>query len=399
VFPPHTVDTLSIMALHQNVYMALRAGAAPWFPSLLRQPKQVGDFTDSGRRKMPALMCGADGNYLALTYRQIDTFFRAAKRGINPPDTMKTLEADPDPASFQADKQSLVPRNATAVAQPARRAAELHHVAKGNPVSSRPVISVGNCTPGLEVDFRAVWRRVFEGIVLREYDNLVMEVEPGFAKKYGELKLHRLLRVEYESAAGLHREFVTMTQQIGPNPHDPVTESAVLSWDGNPLGYAPLEWSNLLADMLHERAGKTVTCFFTAEPSPLEMPGWDEDEKHIKLTMKVRPFFEDDTALISRELAQPGELTQGLCSPWQNDYRECSCYYWASARPDFVNVEASATGASVGDNWLQKKHDGSYVPDDYADDRLVMYDDLFRDWEKWLRFAVQGKDAPDESKE
>ena len=42
-------------------------------------------------------------------------------------------------------------------------------------MSSRPETSVGNCCPGLEFDFRAVWRRIFEGITLREYDSLVME--------------------------------------------------------------------------------------------------------------------------------------------------------------------------------------------------------------------------------
>ena len=98
--------------------------------------------------------------------------------------------------------------------------------------------------------------------------------------------------------------------------------------------------------------------------------------------LEVRPFFEDDTAVISEALAKAGELTQGLCSPWQNDYRECSCYYWASARPDFVNVETDANGLSDGDNWFQRKRTGSYVPDDYADSRLVMYDELFREWEK-----------------
>ena len=33
-----TVDTLSVMALHQQVYAALRGGAAPWFVRLLRSP-------------------------------------------------------------------------------------------------------------------------------------------------------------------------------------------------------------------------------------------------------------------------------------------------------------------------------------------------------------------------
>ena len=38
------------------------------------------------------------------------------------------------------------------------------------------------------------------------------------------------------------------------------------------------------------------------------------------------------------------------------------------------------------------------MPDDYADVRLVLYDDLFNEWEKWLRFAIQGKDAEGEAK-
>jgi hypothetical protein len=395
VFAPHSADTLAIMGLHQRVYAAMRAGAAPWFPALLRKPGEVADFTDSGRRKMPALMCGADGNYLALTHRQIRTIYKAAGRPLDIPDTDVTLEADPAPSL-------LVPRNASA-SLPARRAVELHHVAAGNPLSSRPITSIGNCTPGLEVDFRAVWRRVFEGIVLREYDNLVMEVEHT---KYRRLVGHRLLKVAYDRPAEgstgnrkrQSRSFLTMTTQIGPNPYDTATESVVLSFGANPQGFAPLEWSNLLAFMLHDCAGKTVTCTFTAERAQLDMVGWDEAAEHIEMPFRVREFFEGDTSVISPALAQPGELTQGLCSPWQNDYRECSCYYWASARPDFINVEASPAGMSVGDNWLQKARTGSYVPDDYADVRLVLYDDLFNEWEKWLRFAIQGKDADGEAK-
>jgi hypothetical protein len=69
------------------------------------------------------------------------------------------------------------------------------------------------------------------------------------------------------------------------------------------------------------------------------------------MRLRVRQFFQSGTAVISRALAEPGELTQGLCSPWQNDFRECSCYYWAASRPDYV---------------------------DYADSRLIDYDDLKR---------------------
>jgi len=36
---------------------------------------------------------------------------------------------------------------------------------------------------------------------------------------------------------------------------------------------------------------------------------------------------------------RPGELTQSLCSPWQHDFRDCGCTYWASNHPDIVHVE------------------------------------------------------------
>ena len=82
VMAPGTVDTFAAMTLHQQAYAALRGGAAPWFVRLLRQPNEVADFTDHGRRKMPALMCGADNNYLALTWRQIHTIKKTA---LDPP--------------------------------------------------------------------------------------------------------------------------------------------------------------------------------------------------------------------------------------------------------------------------------------------------------------------------
>ncbi len=390
VFAPHTADTGAILALHQRAYAALRAGAAPWFPVLLRKPDEVGDFTDGGRRKMPALMAGADGNYLALTHRQIDAVARAAARSFDMPEVDLTIEADTDPGRL------LVPRNESAK-RAKQRAADLHHVAGGNPVSSRPVTSVGNCTPGLEVDFRFAWRRVFTGLLLREYDNLVMRVEDP---QHDDLHFHRLLRVEYPAPDGVGvRAFDTTTTQIGPNPYDTTAESVVLSYEANPNGVAPLEWSNLLARVLHERSGQTVTCFFTKEKAELDNPRFEESSRktYVVRQLVVRPFFEGDSALISRELAQPGELTQGLCSPWQNDYRECSCYYWASARPDFVNVETGPDGKSAGDNWFQKRRSGAYVPDDYVDSRLVLYDDLFNRWEKWLRYSIRGEDAPEEA--
>ena len=394
VMPPQTVDTLMITQLHEQVYAALQGGAETWFASLIRRPEEVSDFTDYGRRKMPAMMCGADNGYLALTRRQIDTIERAAR-------LIGVTDAAPKALpSSDAPLPALTARNATARAR--YRTALINHKAKGNPISSTPVTSVANCCPGLEMDFRAVWRRVFEGITLREYDNLVVTCDRAALKALygfdGDLTAHRLLAVR------MGDEMVEFTAPIvGPAPSDPLNQ-ILLTTDLNPKGRAPLEWSNALAPILRHRQGKTVTCIFTQERSEFHDsydPPEDGPSPYLEIDFNVRNFFadaglepaDDDSILIARALAEAGELTQGLCSPWQNDYRECSCYYWASARPDFVNAEISPDGLSSGDNWLQKKRSGNYVPDDYEDTRLIDYDDLFDRWEELLRFQLRGRDV------
>ena len=82
IMAPSLVDTAAVLALHQNVLAALRSGTAPWFADVLRDHDEVGDLTAKGRRKMPALMRGADGRSLALTRRQVDLVRLAARQAI-----------------------------------------------------------------------------------------------------------------------------------------------------------------------------------------------------------------------------------------------------------------------------------------------------------------------------
>jgi hypothetical protein len=178
---------------------------------------------------------------------------------------------------------------------------------------------------------------------------------------------------------------------IGPSPADPDKQVPII-WDHNPNGVFSLEWSNALAYAMR-RQGEEIECYFTAAPSAEPQP-WlpDKVDQYRKVTLRVRHFFEAETAVISDDLAAPGELTQGLCSPWHNDLRECSCYYWAGSRPDYINVEPTPSGGSRGDNWFQRARTRDYVPDDYVDPRLIGFDDLFLEWERILAFQIGGKD-------
>lgn len=251
---------------------------------------------------------------------------------------------------------------------PKNLSAQLAYRGRGNPPGTHPSSAIANCFPGLEFDFRNVWRRILVGLEFHEATNLVVGVEAGVPEAQG-LENHQLVSVDGQP--------VTAPVQGPRVPGGPSVQ----------LDTTNLEWSNALANVL-QKAGTRVSCVFLA-------PGGGGT---VTAELEVRRLFAQDpggapTLAIAKEVAQPGELTQSLCSPWQNDYLECACYYWAASRPDFVNVEAGPDGKAQGHNWLHKNR-GPQTPKIYSlrrSDR-VSYEDLFRNWEQELQFEIEGKD-------
>lgn len=356
IFDPMVAESLAIRARHERVLLALESGSLVWFARILREHDKVGDLTDEGRRRMPGMMRNADGRHLALTRRQVSVIRAASdyilRHGMRPR----------DPVDDQA---------ATGV-RPLNRSAQLAYRAQGNPPNSLPDTAISNSYPGLEMDFRNVWRRVLKGIVLHESLNFVLDVKDP---RHSQLKGMFILEI-----AG-----IALTAPItGPDANGfvgPLKDSF-----GNDR--MALEWSNALAEVLHKHQGKEVDCAFQSI----------DGKQQVTASLLVNHFFEPDSALIAKDLVEPGALTQSLCAPWQNDYRECACFYWAANRPDYVNVEPSANGASVGNNWMQKDRTAStprfYISDDWQDERLYSHLDLVTHWEQVLRFIIANQDEP-----
>jgi len=239
---------------------------------------------------------------------------------------------------------------------PANLTAQLLHRAAGNPPSTGVAAAVSNAFPGLEFDFRNLWRRLLVGIELHEAGGDVVAADDP-----------QLRGTTLVSVAGR----AMLTPVTGPGVRPDVPPSA-------------LELSNAFAEIV-PLAGTDVECVFE-----------NDDGASITKTLRVRDVFAHSEegrplAALNDELVQPGELTQSLCSPWQNDYRECACYYWAASRPDYVNVEPDAAGTSNGNNWLDtKRSSAEYLRE--GSPGLVTYDELFRDWQGKLRFIVGGRD-------
>ncbi len=261
------------------------------------------------------------------------------------------------------------------------RMAAIHHRADGNPASTLPSSAISNCFPGLEYDFKNFWKRVFAGIEFLEWDNYVVSADDS---KLEGLIHHRLMKVDGRPIV------VPVT-----GPSIPGGESSALATGALNGGFTPgvvtIEWSNALA-FISKNHGQKVTCHFTREKTNenLLVPTNPEDLLEVELT--IRQIFEGNSAVPDVNYLQPGELTQTLCSPWQHDYRECSCYYWPASRPDYVNVVPTSDGISTGDNWLSKERSGQYILDDRKDTRLVTYQELFMSWEKQLQFQIRGQD-------
>ncbi len=265
--------------------------------------------------------------------------------------------------------------------EPRNLSAQLSYRGRGNPPVSHPSSAISNCFPGLEFDFRAIWRRIFVGIELTESNNLVIEAAGPLAPLQG----CRLLKIDGRPVS------VVTRGPIFPRRVDTLTSA------GNPDAVAFLEWSNTIA-MMFDKQGKTVSCEFTAQPADKEVLPGNPDVKTRTVELEVRHIFEQvqidgafaNLPVLAEPLAQPGELSQGLCSPWQNDYRECACYYWAASRPDYVNVTAADDGTSRGDNWMQRERSGTYLPDNRDPVLTLAYDDLFTRWESVLKFVIRG---------
>ncbi len=354
VFDPEVADALAIRTRHERVLLALESGSLAWFARVLREYDKVGDLTDEGRRKMPGMMRNADGRHLALTRRQVSKVKAIA-----------AYIAKNGAKNEVADAEQKI--------RPFNLAAQLEYRARGNPPNSRPDSAISNAYPGLEMDFRNVWRKILEGIILHESVNFVIEAE----------------RPEYEPLKGmliLCIAGIPVTAPVcGPNADGVIGPLKDQTFKQEGMA---LEWSNALATVVHEHTGEEVDCDFES---------LDHKQK-VSVKLKVRSFFDQGTAVIARDIAEPGALTQTLCAPWQNDYRECACFYWAANRPDFVNVEVTSSGSAAGNNWMQKDRTLTtpkvYINDDWIDDRLLSHTDLIQNWEKLLRFIIGNQDEP-----
>jgi len=149
----------------------------------------------------------------------------------------RTAAATALPLAVQAMEGTFAPKSIDA----GQLHEQMSYRAAGNPPGTLPTTAISNCFPGLEFDFRNVWKHILKGIELHESDNLVVgtDADPALSK----LRFRRLIRIRIGDAP---HELVISVH--GPN------DRGVADAD---FGASALEWSNALAIVVRA-AGTTV---------------------------------------------------------------------------------------------------------------------------------------------
>jgi hypothetical protein len=262
--------------------------------------------------------------------------------------------------------------------------AQLQYRAAGNPPSASPDAAISNSFPGLEMDVRHLFTRLFAGIQLHEGSNFVVSVDDDAPPALHELANgYLLVRVGTVD--------VTVPVKGPRHPGGPDVALTNQSVGGTTMA---LEWSNALAEIVREHAGGSVECTFVTL----------DGKTTRSFVLPVRKVFDQEMvegqplerATVAREMLPPGTLTESLCAPWQYDYRYCACFYWAATRPDYVNVQTRPDATSTGNNWIERDRTPEtprvYIVDDFQNPHLLTIPNLIEGWERALQFVVGGID-------
>ncbi len=233
--------------------------------------------------------------------------------------------------------------------------ARADHVVRGNPAGSRPESGVDNCFPGLEFDQRNLDKCFFPGLTVdfhHDSGSRVIAVVDG-APTVLDLTSEDL-QVTEQAPWRLHLWAV-----CGRTAVDQLDEEAPVLSARRRDGMSMWRFvHDLLPGRIAIRLGPRPGRISPGESgvpggslNALRMANGSRVERDPagKVTSAVlvadRADYLTDDGVIDPAVYQPGDLTRSLCAPWQYDFRECGCFYWAASKPD-----------------ISTSHDGKFHP-------------------------------------
>ncbi|MFD3761466.1 LodA/GoxA family CTQ-dependent oxidase [Streptomyces sp. NPDC058622] len=273
----------------------------------------------------------------------------------------------------------IFPRNLTARAD---------HIVHGNPSGTRPESGVDNCYPGLEFDQRNMDKKFFPGLTVdfhRDEGSRVIAVTGGIAAAPAQGLTDADLNVRGQPLylwALCGRTTVDQPETAAPpincrgkdglnvwrHAHDLLPGRIAIV-----IGPGPGISSPGLASVGNLNQLRMADNSFVARGPAGRVS--------LAVLVSDRRLYLNPDGVIDPEAYGPGDLTRSMCAPWQYDFRDCMCFYWAASKPD---VTSNADDTVPQMNFLRLNR--TPTPDidhdvDNARRSLEMdYPDVIADW-------------------
>jgi hypothetical protein len=276
----------------------------------------------------------------------------------------------------------IFPRNLTAKAD---------YIVRGNPTNTRLESGVDNCYPGLEFDQRNLDKAFFPGLIFEFHRGdgaIVREVATDGIPAQAGLTPDDSQKLLY-LAALVGKTIATQTEppvfrfnkliglEIWRRVHDLLPGKI-----GIVLASSPVINNRLLQQLLQELNINNLSQLPNSGKSGVKR----QDNEILAVLVGDRARYLDDNGLIDPDVYQPGDLTRSLCAPWQYDFRDCGCFYWASNKPDIVT---SADGVQPYLNF-QRRDRSSSQPLDIPPSDPQQWRDVRREQELDYAELIEG---------
>lgn len=221
----------------------------------------------------------------------------------------------------------IFPRNLTARAD---------YLVRGNPSNTRLESGVDNCYPGLEFDQRNLDKAFFPGLIFefhRDDGAIVRQIlanNDGLTEADNNPPLYLWALVGRSSASQSTADppafFLNGLDglEIWRRVHDLIPGRIAIA-----IGPSP---GSALTPSLG--LARQLDGIYDSGQSVVQR----DESGRIQIAVLVgdRAPYLDENGVITPQVYEPGDITRSLCSPWQYDFRDCGCFYWAASKPDIV---------------------------------------------------------------
>ena len=277
---------------------------------------------------------------------------------------------------------------------PLNLTAKAEYLVPGNPVTSRLEDTVANCFPGLELDVRSLDRRFFPGMVFEFIDS---GARLAYLDLYQDPELGQTAQPP-EPAAWREQLFKDLR-----DAEDPLADGhwflKVLRQGTDEVdvsGFEGMQVWRFVRGLAADGGELAVTLEQRQDRAGMQVKA---DAPTATFVGRRRRYTDARSGVID-SVYEPGELTQGLCSPWQHDFRDCACHYWAANHPDVVLPEAFPGEDSLEPelplDWLRTQRQRgreAEARETFAQNRPYQMDhfQINREWQQ-LKVVVEGRE-------